>query len=315
MLTPKTTANKSYSEISAPEIETVTRYLHQLRSITIIRHLFPVIVTSQQHRGAKLALLEGDEFFRERVGDLQQEIQHRLLALNVLNREMMLPVDAPSLEALLHEWDIVKSWSGGPSLENYNLHSHFIEQQMKLLWQIAESTRCFIAVSGNESMAAASLATTDDLLIRFILHETPELIELIARIRGLASYALALGRCDEEQQAKLEYMLTLLNQKKEKFRVLSRQLQKYVLHDVPALIELQIQDVRIIQLVQMVNKTILASDEIHGEDHSIFSLATNIIDSQTEIVKQGLDYIQTKVHQQFDQSHAVASSLIPSQAV
>lgn len=270
----------------------VLSYLYQLRSITVIRHLFPLIVACQKHRGAKLALLEGDSFFESKETELQHEIDKRLLALSILTVEMKVMAASSDFSSLTHEWDTVKIWSDGPSLENYNLHSHFIEKQMKLVWQIAENSSCFSSDTEN-----------DHLLIRFILHETPELIEHIARIRGLATYVAAVGDIDDEMKNKLDYMLTVLNQKKEKFRVLSRQLQQYVLRDVPALIELQIQDVRIIQFVQLVKKSIIDTSTINKDDHSIFSLASNIIDSQTEIVKQGLDYIQRRVHQQFDCWH------------
>jgi hypothetical protein len=83
--------------------------------------------------------------------------------------------------------------------------------------------------------------------------------------------------------------------------MLSKSLHKYVLHDLPALVEMQMQDSRIVQLVQLVEDQILRnSDNVQLDSQALFVMATNIIKSQTEVVYQGLDYIQNKMHRLFD---------------
>ena len=114
--------------------KSVARYLYHLRTITIIRHIIPVIIASQQHRGSLLAFLEGDTIYQKKLSDLEAEMDHRLSTLKLLNTELSEPVPAWDIEQLLQEWQTVKDWSEGPPLENFNLHSHFIEQQMKLMW-------------------------------------------------------------------------------------------------------------------------------------------------------------------------------------
>ena len=289
---------------------TVAKYLHHLRSITLIRQLIPLTTASQQHRGASMALIEGDKYFAGKVSALQQEIDSRFTTIELLNQELSEPVPGNDVYQLLQEWNTVRDWSGGTSLENFNLQSHFIEQQMKFVWRTAENTNCFLLTtiprdSGVilKSSHHDELLSGDAMLVQFILHETPELMELIARIRGLATHACVVGVCDPEHNSWLDYLLKQINQKKEKFRLLSKSLQRYALRDVPALIDLQIQDVRIVQLVQLVEKNILHKDKIDIDSHSIFTMATNIINSQTEVVKQGLDFIQNKIHRQLDGWH------------
>ena len=68
-------------------------------------------------------------------------------------------------------------------------------------------------------------------------------------------------------------------------------------------IDLQIQDVQIVQLVQLVENSILRQDKIDIDSHNIFTMVTNIINSQMEVVKQGLDFIQNKIHRQLDGWH------------
>lgn len=285
----------------------VANYLHHLRSITVTRQLLSLITAVQQHRGANLALLEGDQYFSDKVATLHKEIDNRFITLQLLNRELSAPVPEQNIGTLLQEWETVRDWSGGTALENFNLHSNFIEQLMKLMWHITEKTNCFLLAAAPRPADAEASASAqgeslagDALLVQFILLETPEFMELIARLRGLATHACVIGACDADHSTWLDYLLKQLNLKKERFRVLSKSLQKYSLRDVPALIDLQIQDVRIVQLIQLVESSILRQDKIDVDSHHVFSMATNIINAQTDVVKQGLDFIQNKIHRQLD---------------
>ncbi|MEJ2362416.1 MAG: hypothetical protein P8Z75_13530 [Gammaproteobacteria bacterium] len=296
---------KEKSGLSAARI--VVKYLHHLRSITVIRQLLSLITVVQQHRGANLALLEGDDTFSGKVSALQNEINNRFTTLQLLNRELSTPIPDPEIATLLQEWRTLRDWAGGSALENFNLHSNFIEQLMKLMWQVTEKTDSFQlaaaqAPANNDitSSPAGGSFADDTLLVQFILLETPEFMELLARLRGLATHACVMGACDPEHGTWLDYLLKQLNLKKERFRVLSKSLQKYSLRDVPALIDLQIQDVRIVQLIQLVENKILRQDTIELDSHHIFSMATNIINAQMEVVRQGLDFIQNKIHRQLD---------------
>jgi hypothetical protein len=299
---------KENRKLAAAKI--VARYLHHLRSITVIRQLISLITAAQQHRGAKLGLLEGDKYFSDQVNSLQHEIDNRITTLQLLNQELAMPIPAQDIDTLIHEWESVRDWSGSKVLENFNLHSNFIEQQMKLMWHVTEKTNSFLlAATPSQDTPDKGpprqdeLLAGDTLLVQFILLETPELMEILARIRGLATHAGIIGVCDSEHNSWLDYLLKQLNLKKERFRVLSKSLQRYALHDVPALIDLQIQDVRIVQLIQLVENNILRQSKINVDSHHIFTMVTHIINSQMEVVKQGLDFIQNKIHRQLDGWH------------
>ena len=291
-------------------IRSVARYLHYLRTLTIVRHLVPVIIASQQHRGANLAYLEGDQSYKEKVAELQNQIDYRLTTLQLINQELSKPVLKPEVIQLLQEWHNVKSWSNGPALENFNLHSHFVEQLMQLVWRVTERSNYFFmdpALPGSTSgQFPEHELSNGGLLIRFILNETPQLIELIAKIRGIATHASVLGVCDADHASMLGYLLTQLNQKKERFRDLSKQLQQYAIRDLPQLMDIQMQDSKIVQLAQIVKDQIIQSDRIQLGSQDIFTMATSIINSQTEVVYQGLDYIQNRMHRQFEGYHEIS---------
>ena len=296
MLNAENRQNDPDEEKDAELYKVVAQYLIQLRALTIIRHIFPTVIASQQHRGVTLALLGGDVIYETRVGRLEEEIDNRLTVLKLLNSELSFPVKESEIESIKQEWKNVKTWPEGPILENFNLHSHFIEQQMNLTLRIAENSNLFspteiISEVGNYA------DKNEALLTRAILFELPKLIELIARIRGLATHASVSGSCDTEHHSRLEFLIRELNQKKEQFRVLSKVLYKYMLNDLPSLINLQIQDFKIVQLTLFVEDKILREAHIDRHNKSIFIIATNIISSHTEVVYEGLDYIQNKLHQ------------------
>lgn len=288
----------------------VSQYLHQLRSITIIRLLQPLFISSQQHRGANLALFEGNDQFRNKVSMLQNEINNRLQTLEMINKEFAETLPGTELMQLKQEWGAVRDWQGGSALENFKLQSHFIEQQMKLIWLVTENANCFASISPasdpdaspREQMYAEALSG-DNLLIQFVLRELPELIELLAKLRGLATHVSVLAYCDEEHYSWLEYLLKLLNQKKEKFRELSRHLHPYVFGDVPAIIDLQIQDTKIVHFVQVVERNILSHNNITVESQEIFNMASEIIDAHSVVVTQGLGFVRNKINKLLDDWH------------
>lgn len=113
------------------------------------------------------------------------------------------------------------------------------------------------------------------MLVQFILREIPELTELLAKICGLATHVSVLAFCDKAHYLWLEYLLKMLYQKKEKFREFSKYLQSYVFGGVPAIIDLQIQDTKIIHFVQIVERQILCRNNINIENrHYRFPLGS-----------------------------------------
>ena len=288
----------------------VSQYLHQLRSITIIRLLLPLFISSQQHRGANLALFEGNDQFRNKVSMLQNEIDNRLLTLEMINKEFAEIISGTDLMQLKQEWGAVRDWQGGSALENFKLQCHFIEQQMKLIWLVTQNANCFASISPASDPSKSSrepgyveALSGDELLIQFVLRELPELIELLAKLRGLATHVSVLAFCDEEHYSWLEYLLKLLNQKKEKFRELSRHLHPYVFGDVPAIIDLQIQDTKIVHFVQVVERNILCRNAINIESQDIFNMASDIIDAHSTVITQGLGFVRNKINRLLDDWH------------
>ncbi len=277
--------------VKQTENKIVNQYLGSLRSITIIRQLLPLIIACQQHRGMNLAVLGGDDSFREKLLGLRREMQLRLLSLAQLNDGLSQPVSAARIQELKVQWQLVEAWTGSDALEDFDLHNRFVESLMNFLSEIAQKENFF-------------LSQNDDVrLAKLVLIEIPELIELLARLRGLATHVAVSGACDEQHAQWIKQLLKELNRKKEIFRVLSTALQKYSVREVPALIDLLVQDAKIVQLVLYINERVLNIKDKPADAQYIFGMATEIIHAQAEVMKQGLEFIQGKTHQKFDNQH------------
>lgn len=292
-------------------IKAVAQYVHQLRSLTIIRLLNPVIIACQKYRGANTALLDGNNDYSGKVDALINEINRRFVTLKILNHDYSGLIPANEIEQLELEWHTVRTWSGENTLELFKLNSHFIEQQIRILSSVATKANSFsllpVTIRNMSSNNNLNVQNPDDkLLIQFVIREIPELIENIAKIRGLATHAAILGYCDGEHHSWLEYLLNTLNQKKEKFRTISESLQYNMLGELPALLDMQIQDVKIVQLVQIVNQYILRNDRIQFDNHAIFDMASGIIESHSTVFNQGLGFIRRKIDRALDEWHTAA---------
>lgn len=290
----------------------VNRYVLQLQTMTILRQLIPLIIASQKHRGMSLASLEGDDTFIEATELLTLEIENRFKTLFLLKNNLSESFIEMGLERLYQEWQAMASWRGN-SLEDFHLHSYFIEQLMQLVFRLSEKANFFLNAYRSSGFNSKSAVFGDELtLTQLILKDIPELIELIARLRGLATHAMVLKQCDDDHYLWIDQLIKELNQKKEKFRSLTVHLQKYSVQHIPALIDLQVHDVQMVQLSDYVRRLVLNAEfaEIKSnqfDSHVIFNMATKIIDSQNEVVYQGLEYIQGKIHRQFDAWHSLTS--------
>jgi hypothetical protein len=286
------------------------RYLEHLKSLTLIRHIIPIIISTQQHRGANLALLvkpKGDTYFEEKVEVLKNNIGNHLYSLKVINEDFSRFIPAEKVANLELEWCTIRDWAGGPELENFNLHNHFIEQLIKLIVSITERADYFsLYLPGDKNADTSNLFNTvkknsnDKLLIQYVLHETLEFIELIAKFRGLSTHALAMNSCDDTDCHSVKFLITQLNQKKEKFRRIPDFLKPYIVSDFSSIIEFQVQDVRIVQLIKVIEDKVIFKEGRDIDQHEFFDMVTNIINSLTEIVSQGIIYIQTKINKQLD---------------
>ncbi len=289
-------------------------YLKQLNALVLIRMLNPLIIACQQHRGASTVLLQGNGSFQPLVDALQTEIQKRIHALKTINHEYGHPIAERALAEIALEWEVLaQEWSRDTVITNFDFHSHFIEKLLGFMWDITQKAGYFFAptvgVASAEfnldgsgvpiaprkvsSITGARIKKSDHhAVVTIVIRDIPELIETMAKVRGLATHATVIGHCDRDHQLRLGTLLVELNHQKEKLIKSLRPLQHYMLSGMPALVDTLLHEHKLNQLLDLVNQEILGRSNITLESHQLFNFVTGIIEIYCAVIEQGIILIQ-----------------------
>ncbi len=291
----------------------VMNYLKQLNCLVLIRILNPLIIACQQHRGASTVLLQGNDSFSPKVAALQCEIFKRIHAVKMLNREYGYIILERALLEIELEWQaLVKEWSSDTVIANFDFHSHFVEKLLGFMWSITQQAGYFftpattveradfyldgsgIPFAPRSSQAGGITIKKSDhhALVTIVIRDIPELIETIARIRGLATNTTVIGHCDRDHQLRLSNLVAEMNHQKENLIKALRPLQHYMLNGMPALVDTLLHEHKLNQLLNMVSQEIIGRNEIDLESHDVFNFVTDIIERYYAVIKQGIVLIQ-----------------------
>src|SRR5690606_19261770 len=115
-------------------------------------------------------------------------------------------------------------------------------------------------------------------LLHFATRQAPDMIEQVARIRGLATYAAAKKHCDYHHDRKLRYAISCARTANEKLRQQAARLEGIVGGEVHSLSMVKTYELKLMFLLNTVKMDILAGNTITAESRQLFGLATEIID-------------------------------------
>jgi len=300
------------AENHTEKLSSVAEYLFQANSLTLIRHLIPLTIAVQQHRGASLALFEGDISFEQQVTSLQDEISVRLKSVELLNVAYGHAMSEKQWQEVNHEWlALVSQWREDSVITNFEFHCKLIEKIIRITWQLVLDANSFFSSrlidskrsnisflnSSNEGPAVTPSFNDIDhhILVQLVLKDVPRAIETIAKIRGLATHATVSKVCDETHQTRLIYLMQTLNYEKEKLRSIPRSLRKETLQGLPTLMETLLHEYKLEQLLKMVNTQVIVPGYLSLESHAVFDLATDIIEVYSAVIDQGVVLIQKNI--------------------
>ena len=114
------------------------------------------------------------------------------------------------------------------------------------------------------------------------------MMEQIARIRGLATYAAAKGECDYHHDRKLRYVISLARAQHEKLRHQAERLEGILGGAISSLLLIKTYELKLMFLLTMVEQDILSGRTITASSHQVFKLASEIIDVYIKVVDDGL---------------------------
>jgi len=159
------------------------RHQQRQQCLDLCYQILELITQIQQHRGATLAILAGDVFFETRLTNIKPQVLKSLQEVQALRTHFISDI---TWESLCAEWFTVNyHWRQDNAFHNFELHTHLIQQLLKLLREFYQSPNF------------QNLEQRHEQLAQLTLQELPELMETTAQIRGIGTHCLASKASDK----------------------------------------------------------------------------------------------------------------------
>ncbi|BFM17255.1 hypothetical protein R50073_34380 [Maricurvus nonylphenolicus] len=308
---------KQEDEVVDPQLELMNRrYRDRLTALTLIRQLNTLISTVQRHRGVTMALLSGGgevssdralpgEVLSEDLQQLQQQVQKRLqfLMQTCIGSDYLLP--RVERERILHAWQtICHDWQDDALLDNFELHSHFIEQLLQLMASQARSIRPpLVEEQLGEEVGAGVLSPEAEEQLKlqgFICKKIPEIVEQFAKIRGLATHCAVLGECDKHEIQKLRFWLQCARDLNASMLDTIEALPSAIKRELSSLADLKSYEFKLMFFLNSIERDVLGGDKVVARASDLFELGSEIIDAYVVGVRDGIAFLQRGLDEELE---------------
>lgn len=282
-------------------------YRRREDALSLISQLNQVIKAVQKHRGMTMALIAGNMDFRGDFGILQHQLDRRIAVLQAFIRRSPELITSRQEESLCLSWQTIRQdWQEDKLSDNFELHSHFIEQLQAIVYGLAKVLEKPLAgekflpgekpLENDESVSYESVSYPQIFkqieVLNFVAKELPAMIEQIAKTRGLSTFITASGSVDYHHDRKLRYVLRCTRQQSEKLRHQSERLQTVVGTAIPSLPEINVIELKLIYLMEMVENDVLGGGRIQTKSQDLFQIATDLMDVYWVTVNEGLTLVR-----------------------
>ncbi len=267
--------------------------------ITQINHL---VKNVQRHRGISMGLLAGDLAFEKEFGLLQHQIDRRLSLLAVFAVEDGSLLSERDKSNIQQAWDTIrKDWQDDKLTDNFELHSHFVEQlrqtslaiakhlEVPVVFQIGHQASQFEFADDKGTPRAAKQIE----LLYFACSLSPTMIESMAKIRGLASFAAASGVIGYEYDRRLRYLLQCAREQHAKLLQCAQRMDEILGGELQAKKVVGNLETKFIHFMELVSNDVLSGTVIRSSSSQLFNLATVLIDGYWHVVDEGLDLMRS----------------------
>lgn len=277
-------------------------------ALSALQQTMRLVADIQQHRGSSMAILAGNRDFEPRLAMLQAKVRQRLAYLdqsrdknsfisNGLGSNGFICtgfisngfISNENWQAILLEWQAVsEGWRDDTVLPNFELHSHLVDKLLQLMraggkW-LFESDMVF---------KNAIVKCLDISVLSFAFQTLPLHIELLAKLRGLSTHAVAMGNCDNDHRVRIDYLLQLAKREQVNLRNFTAQRPVKVLRLIPGLLDTQLNEVVFTQWVTRISTEVLQKGKIQSSlADELFAQGTEIIDGFFAINQQSLAYVR-----------------------
>ena len=283
-------------------IECCNIYRRRLDAIHLIKQINQLVKVVQKHRGLTMAVLAGDNLFEHERDSLQCQVDRRIAILEAFaaqSRDLLVPKE----RARIHNaWSTLKTdWQDDDVIDNFELHYHFVDQLLNLMTQLAKQLERPIsdylagmtgAPGGGAGRVNNHLAFRQLGLLVFVCKQMPDMVELVAKIRGLATHAIVSGACDYLNDRKLRYLLQCTKAQNEKLRVQMGRMSESIKAHIASLPMIKTYDLKLMFLLNSVEQDVLGGGRISTDRRQLFELATQIINVYVDVIAEGLELLQ-----------------------
>lgn len=281
--------------------------LYQSHTLRVTRHdlLVTILTLSrliQRHRGATLALLGGDKSFRPQILSLQQQINSQLAFMECLNQASQDTIAPSDWNQLTLSWlTIIKDWENDAIHHSFEFHSHLLELIVRIARQLSEY--CLYQHPFSPMPEALLNRIEKSYLLpmqnlnQTCVIELYELVEYLARIRGMGTHMAATGHGDSDFDARVSFWLQEFRYRKDRFDQSLQVLPSHYLPFLPAMRALPNLNMKLNYFINLLGHEMSAQRSIKVPSHKLFLMGTEIIDGYLNVMDQANSVIREQLYQ------------------
>ncbi|MGH1370553.1 MAG: hypothetical protein ACRBBW_00855 [Cellvibrionaceae bacterium] len=278
----------------------MTRDYRERHSIlTLMRQLNRLVSAIQKHRGVSLAHLAGDGLFVDDVARIQAQVNQRLVVWRSTVERFDDLISPREQQKIQQGWDTVcHNWEEDGLLENFEYHSFLIDQLLQLNGGLSRKLEVPLRTFDEET--EADDVALNDPVLPLVCRSLPELVEDLARIRGLATQAAVVGECYEDHQKKLLYWLQCVERKNRELMAAIDNLGSSVLRSWQALSELKNYELKLAFFLNTVKKDVIQGKGAKADARQLFGLGSEIIDVYVDSIDGGITLLQSRLESELE---------------
>lgn len=288
--------NDSYADFCALYQQ---RELEQ-RFVIQLNHLIKDV---QLHRGVSMGLLAGNNKLEKDLDTLQRRINRRLSSLGAFSYysgTLLCPDDKKNIQLA---WDTIRhDWRDDKLVDNFELHSHFIEKLLLKILDITNNLKVLVweDLYKNQGDSSYPRHMQQLELLNFICSLLPITIENMAKIRGIASFAAEVGNVQDDQKRKLRYFLQCARENNVKAHHCAHRLHEVLNGALSAKYAIGELETQFTHFIDLVNHDVLSGKDIQTSSWQLFGLGTTIIDKYWQIIDDGLNLLRIWHHEDLE---------------
>ena len=266
-------------------------------AVTIL-HLSRLI---QRHRGATLAMLGGDNSFQEQVTVLQSQVALQLDYLQYLNAEGQKPLPENDYQQLSLGWmTIIQDWKNDDLHQSFEFHSHLLESIARIARQLVKSVLTPSQVLSRKSALLNSMDKNylEPLseLNQTCVVELYDLVEYLARIRGLGTHMAAMGHSNAEWESRVAFWLQEFRYRKERFDQDIQILPPPYQPCIPGLKALPNLNMKLNYFLNLLGHEMSSERSFQIPSHKLFLMGSEIIDGFLNIMDQANAVVRDQLY-------------------